>query len=49
MCSNCTNASWWACRVPMEREDLLVPLDPLDLEYVHFEEEILTTFTLMRS
>lgn len=35
MCSNCRNTCWSACRVPMEREDLLVPLDLLDLEYVH--------------
>lgn len=35
MCSNCRNVSWSACRVPMEREDPLVPLDLLDLGYVH--------------
>lgn len=35
MCNNGRNMSWSACRVPMEREDLLVPLDPVDLEYVH--------------
>lgn len=38
MCSNCRNTvikSWSSCRAPMAREDLLVPLDLLDLEYVH--------------
>lgn len=35
MMSNCRHSSWSACRVAMEREDLLVPLDLLDLEYVH--------------
>lgn len=35
MWSHCRNSSWSACRVLMEREDLLVPLDLLDLEYVH--------------
>lgn len=34
-CSNCRNTFWSACRVPMEREDLLVPQDLLDPEYVH--------------
>lgn len=35
MWSNCRPSSWSACRVATEREDLLAPLDLLDLEYVH--------------